>query len=106
MYRPSSSNGKHKDFSPQRMDAVTILGVAAATVQFVDFASRIVSSTIEIYRSPSGRAHIEYEVSTLARDLAHLATQICNKMQFLQNKGLIAVGAILRGSSGLSAKNA
>lgn len=61
------------------MDPVTILSVAAATIQFVDFASRVVSTTVEIYRSPSGQTHTEYEASTLVGDLAYLATQIRDK---------------------------
>jgi len=69
------------------MDAVTILGVAAATLQFVDFASRVVSSAIEIYKSPAGQTHTEYEASTLARDLTHLATQIRDKGEFFTVEG-------------------
>jgi hypothetical protein len=61
------------------MDAVTILGVASAAIQFVSFASSVVSSAVEIYKSPSGQTHTEYEASTLARDLTHLATQIRDK---------------------------
>jgi hypothetical protein len=86
-YQLQSSNSKSKAFySYLRMDAVTILSVAAAAVQFVDFASRVVSSAWEIYRSPSGETLIEYEASTLARDLAYLATQIHNKSELFTSE--------------------
>ncbi|KAI8628803.1 hypothetical protein F5Y19DRAFT_97016 [Xylariaceae sp. FL1651] len=60
------------------MDPLTALSIAASVVQFVDFGSRLLSNTREIYRSPAGLTAAETSLVTVANDLAEFSTIIEN----------------------------
>jgi hypothetical protein len=57
------------------MDPVTALGVAAAVVQFVDYASTLISSTIRIYRSGRDSEHSTV-LETIVKDLVQRNDQL------------------------------
>ena len=58
------------------MDPVTIVGLIAAIVQFVDFSSELVSSSTEIYRSTSGALQRNVHLEQTTRDLIQLNDNI------------------------------
>jgi hypothetical protein len=58
------------------IDPMSALSIAAGVVQFVDFGKNLLSASYEIYRSPSGETSEEVELSTIAKDLTALITQI------------------------------
>jgi hypothetical protein len=54
------------------MDPVSALGVAASAVQFVEFASSLVSSTYEIYQSASGGSAANIDLESITSSLKAL----------------------------------
>ncbi|KAH6632215.1 hypothetical protein F5144DRAFT_245063 [Chaetomium tenue] len=58
------------------MEPVSAVGVAAAALQFLDFGSRLLSTSRQIYRSPSGRTAKQVTLSTITNDLAHILAQV------------------------------
>jgi len=62
------------------MDPMSTLSVEAAAVQFVDFGSRILSDTCEIFPSSTGQASHHVELSELSRDLGALAKGVENQI--------------------------
>ncbi|KAK7409163.1 hypothetical protein QQX98_008656 [Neonectria punicea] len=58
------------------MEPLSILGVVAAAVQFVDFGQRLFSETWRIYRSPSGQSLVLQNLSAVSTDISHLSTAI------------------------------
>jgi hypothetical protein len=67
---------------------MTALSVAGAVVQFVDFASKIVSKGWRLYRSPDG-ALLEHRVFELTtRDLISLVKRLRNSLPKESSKSL------------------
>lgn len=58
------------------MDPVSALGVAASVVQFVDFASSLVCSTYEIYKSASGGSAASVDLETITISLKTLTIDV------------------------------
>ncbi|EAQ87685.1 hypothetical protein CHGG_04304 [Chaetomium globosum CBS 148.51] len=58
------------------MEPVSAVGVAAAALQFLDFGSRLLSTSRQIYRSPSGRTARQVTLSTITNDLAHILAHV------------------------------
>ena len=58
------------------MDPLSALSVAAAVLQFVDFGTRLLSTSYEIYKSPFGETAKEVELSTVTNDLAGLVAHV------------------------------
>jgi hypothetical protein len=58
------------------MEPFSALSAAAAVVQFVDFGSRILSDSCEVYSSATGQASRYVELSAISSDLAALASEI------------------------------
>lgn len=60
------------------MDPLSAISVAAAVVQFVDFSSRLLMDTVEIFRSsanqPGNRDNID--ISEISRDLSALSDEV------------------------------
>lgn len=54
------------------MEPLSILSVAAAVVQFIDFASGIITDTKEAYGSSIGQTKNDIELANIARDFASL----------------------------------
>ncbi|KAF4965154.1 hypothetical protein FSARC_7021 [Fusarium sarcochroum] len=71
------------------MDPVSILGVAAATIQFVDFGQRLFSETWQIYRSASGQTLRLQNLSAISADISRLSTSV--KESFGQKDGTAAL---------------
>ncbi|SPO04142.1 uncharacterized protein DNG_06825 [Cephalotrichum gorgonifer] len=65
-----SQNGT--EASPN-MDPFNTLSAVAAVVQLVDFGTRLLKTSVEVYKSPSGHTAKEVEVSTVLDDLTTLA---------------------------------
>ncbi|KAI0505287.1 hypothetical protein F5B22DRAFT_532208 [Xylaria bambusicola] len=65
------------------MDPLTILSVAAAVAQFLDFASGIIVNTKEAYESSVGQSQNDIELSKIARDLSSLTHNLSSKMSKL-----------------------
>jgi hypothetical protein len=63
------------------MDPVSILGVAAATVQFVDFGQRLFSETWQIYRSASGQTLRLQNLTAISADISQLSTTVKEALQ-------------------------
>ena len=57
------------------MEPLSAVSIAAAVVQFVDFGTRLLSTSVEIYKSPSGQTAEEVEVTTVLGDLTSLASR-------------------------------
>lgn len=58
------------------MDPLTVLSVAAAIVQFVDFGTSLLSSAREAYRSASGQPQNVVQLNTLVYDLTQFSKSI------------------------------
>jgi len=65
------------------MDPLSTLSVVAAAVQLVDFGSRLISNTREIYHSVSGQTSEMVELSAVAADLSQLTTNISDHITVL-----------------------
>ncbi|KAJ4245774.1 hypothetical protein NW762_013898 [Fusarium torreyae] len=63
------------------MDPVSILGVTAATIQFVDFGQRLFSETWQIYRSASGQTLQLHNLSAVSSDISKLSTTVKESFQ-------------------------
>ena len=55
------------------MDPLTALGLASNIVQFVDYSSKLISTTRKIYNSASGAKEEYIELELLARNIRELA---------------------------------
>ncbi|KAI8681041.1 NACHT domain-containing protein [Fusarium keratoplasticum] len=62
------------------MDPITALQTASAIIGIVDFGTRLLSSTYEIYQSASGYTAREVELSTLSEDLTGLGKQLQDRL--------------------------
>jgi hypothetical protein len=58
------------------MDPMSALSVATAVLQFVDFGSRLLSTSYEISRSSSGQTAKEVELSTITSELLGLVAHV------------------------------
>lgn len=58
------------------MDPVSAIGVAAGAMQFLDFGLRLLSTSYDIYKSPSGRSAKQVALSTIVDDLTGLLDQV------------------------------
>lgn len=58
------------------MDPLTALGLASNIVQFVDFTSKLVSSTRELYVSSSGAKGENLELESIAQSIQELAGRV------------------------------
>ncbi|KAI0100363.1 hypothetical protein GGR51DRAFT_564172 [Nemania sp. FL0031] len=69
------------------MDPLSILSVAAAVAQFLDFASRVISDTKEAYESSLGQIQNDVELSKISRDFSSLTHTLSSKMSKLMRDG-------------------
>ena len=60
------------------MDPLTALGVASNVIQIVDFSSRLLSRTQEIYRSQDGQLQDHVRLDDAATNLLELVTDLQN----------------------------
>jgi hypothetical protein len=58
------------------MDPLTALSVAGTIIQFVDFGSKLLSGTVELYRSSHGRLEIHQELELVTSNLKSVAIKI------------------------------
>lgn len=58
------------------MDPASILGVVAATVQFVDFSATLLSRSLTVYTSASGELFEEKRRTAIVQDLHYLNEKI------------------------------
>lgn len=58
------------------MDPMTALSIAAATVQFVDFGTSLLSSAREVYKSASGQPKDVVQLASLVDDLSKFSQSI------------------------------
>jgi hypothetical protein len=58
------------------MDPLTALSVAAAVVQFVDYGSRLLSRTWQIYKTSSWETKETVTLSTISADLAFFSKKV------------------------------
>ncbi|KAI1132302.1 hypothetical protein F5Y10DRAFT_274898 [Nemania abortiva] len=65
------------------MEPLSILSVAAAVAQFLDFASRVISDTKEAYESSLGQIQHDVELSKISRDFSSLTHTLSSKMSKL-----------------------
>jgi hypothetical protein len=66
------------------MDPLSALSIAAAGVQFVDFATRLLSDTVEMHKSATGQTDRAALLKRVASDLDFLTSRIQEKRsQFL-----------------------
>lgn len=56
------------------MDPVSALGIAAGVIQFVQFSSAILNSTVKIYQSSQGVSHQSQHLSDVYTKLFHLSS--------------------------------
>ncbi|EEU34660.1 uncharacterized protein NECHADRAFT_34792 [Fusarium vanettenii 77-13-4] len=63
------------------MDPITALQTASAIIGIVDFGSRLLSSTYEIYQSASGYTARDVGLSTLSEELNGLGEQLQDRLQ-------------------------
>ncbi|KAK3305673.1 uncharacterized protein B0T15DRAFT_556009 [Chaetomium strumarium] len=62
-------------------DPLSALSVAAAVVQFADFGFRLLKSTRELYKSPSGQKAAHIELSVVSQNLSRLAAFVEAKIE-------------------------
>jgi len=62
------------------MDPLSILSVAAAVAQFIDFAAGVLSDTRETYKAMLGGSQSEIKLSKVASDFSLLAHNLTYKM--------------------------
>ncbi|KAI8674562.1 NACHT domain-containing protein [Fusarium keratoplasticum] len=62
------------------MDPITALQTASAIIGIVDFGTRLLSSTYEIYQSASGHTAREVGLSTLSEELSGLGKQLQDRL--------------------------
>ena len=58
------------------MDPLSILGISAAVVQFVDFGTKLLSRATEAYRSASGRENANTNLAAVAQDIESLGNDV------------------------------
>lgn len=58
------------------MAGLEALSLAATVVQFVDFASKLVSKGYHVYRSADGALPHSLEMEAVAKDLSHLTVRL------------------------------
>jgi hypothetical protein len=58
------------------MEPLSALGIAAAGVQFVDFATRLLSDAVKTYKSASGQTERVSILASITNDLTSLATRV------------------------------
>ena len=58
------------------MDPACVIGISAAAIQFLDFGSKLLSMSYEIYTSPSGQSSKEEALSTVVAELTGLLGQV------------------------------
>ena len=63
------------------MDPLSGLSVAAAVVQFVDFGTRLLKGTHQVYNSSSGQSTEVIELSTISTDLTQLLQDAESKLR-------------------------
>ncbi len=61
------------------MDPVSALGVAAAGVQFIEFTAKLLSTTVEAYKSSSGRTDRITALNTIVTELTSLTNRVQEK---------------------------
>ncbi|KAK3988997.1 hypothetical protein QBC44DRAFT_396840, partial [Cladorrhinum sp. PSN332] len=61
------------------MEPLGILGVAASAVQFIDFTTRLLSTTAKTYKSASGQTENVVSLTSVANDLDSLARRVSEK---------------------------
>lgn len=61
------------------MDPFNALSIAASVVQFVDFTSKILSTTYELYKSADGASLENAERETVTKDLQALNKRLTNR---------------------------
>ncbi|VUC28213.1 unnamed protein product [Clonostachys rosea] len=71
------------------MDPVSAFRVAGTVVTFVDFCYGLVSESIEIYRSPEGISSENFQLSTLAKDLGKISTQVSDALDTATSQALV-----------------
>jgi len=60
------------------MDPLSVLGLAASIVRFVDFPSKNLNGAREVYHSSPGITPESADVSLIATDLAALSSKLCS----------------------------
>lgn len=63
------------------MDPLSALSIAASVVQFVDFGKHVLSTSYEIYKSPSGETVKEVELATIEKDLLGMVAHITDAIE-------------------------
>ncbi|KAH7010155.1 hypothetical protein EDB80DRAFT_610948 [Ilyonectria destructans] len=63
------------------MDPINAFQVAAAVIGLVDFGARVLSDTVEIYKSASGHTERDVELTTLSDELSNLSEQLQNRLE-------------------------
>lgn len=58
------------------MDPLSALSVAAAVVQFVDYGTRLVSKTRELYKSTQGALTTNIELEAASKRVQYLTTPL------------------------------
>ncbi|KAI1736905.1 hypothetical protein F4680DRAFT_451516 [Xylaria scruposa] len=70
------------------MDPLSILGIAAGVVQFIDFGSRLLSKTRTGYVSASNQAQKVVSISVIINDLEHFGEILANGIGLLMLRDL------------------
>ncbi len=60
------------------MEPAGVVGLAAAAFQFLDFGSRLLSTSYTIYKSPSGQTAKQVALDTIVKDFSVLLGQVEN----------------------------
>ncbi|KAK6193885.1 hypothetical protein LQW54_012014 [Pestalotiopsis sp. IQ-011] len=63
------------------MDPVSALGIAAAVVQFTDFASRLLSKAWKTYHSPRIQTSEDFQLTVVASDLTTLTSTLVSHLE-------------------------
>ena len=58
------------------MDPIIVVGFAASIINFVDFASDLLSGACELYKSPTGNTAKNFHVQNVTSDLQDVADDL------------------------------
>jgi hypothetical protein len=69
------------------MDPLSALGCASAIVQFVDFGTKLLGTTYEVFQSVDGATNAHLHLSGLCRQLQYLGEKIQSRGSRARRKG-------------------
>ena len=68
------------------MDPFSALGLASNVIQFVDFGSRLLSKSQELYKSADGVTNVNRDLETITKDLTRVCSSLIQPEQYINKE--------------------